>query len=242
MPVTIRQVITDALTDLTVLQEGEAASDTQALLALRHLNMLLDEWNADRLKVPADQWLTFTLTPSLSPHTIGPIGATWSTSQRPVTIEGASLIYPGSTSVYQTLNLRDAAWWHEQTTPELATSIPTDLYYDPTWPNGSLYFWPVPTTAYQVELWCRVVLAQVVLSDEFSMAPGYKSAVTFTLAEYLAVPWAVPVPPALAHRAMLARARVFANNDPTPRLATDDAGMPARQRPSFNYLTGSNNA
>lgn len=243
MPLTVRQVLQDALTDLGVLQEGETASDAQTSLALSRFNRLLDNWNADRLKVYADQYLTFTWVPGTSPTTIGPTGATWTTGQRPVTIEGISYIFPGGgTNAYITLTPRDAQWWHNQITPELATTNPTDFYYNPTWPNGSIYFWPVPQTAYDVELQVRVVLSQFEisdLSDTFTMPPGYRDALTLSLAEELCIPFRVAPSQQLKESATKARARVFANNDVTPRLATQDAGMPAKPLPSFNYLTGS---
>lgn len=243
MPVTIRQVITDALQDVNVLGEGQAADDAQATTGLRLLRDLIDLWNADRLKVYADQFTQFVLTPSLSPHTIGPTGATWTVPQRPVTIEGASLMYPGDTDVWVELNMRDAEWWHGQTVPDLETDIPTDLYYNPTWPNGELFFWPVPSSAKTIELFTRVLFtSNVLLTDTFTLPPGYKSALTKTLAEEMAITWSRPITPALANSAMQARARVFANNDVTPRLTTQDAGMPKQPKPSFNYLTGSTQA
>ena len=122
--------------------------------------------------------------------------------------------------------------------PGLETSIPTDVYYQPDWPNGKLYFWPVPTVAYQVDLETRVLLSQLVLTDSFDLPPGYRDAVTLTLAEQASRGFGRPVLPDLAASAAKSRARVFANNDVTPGITTDDSGMPSSEGSYFNWRSG----
>jgi hypothetical protein len=138
--------------------------------------------------------------------------------------------------------MRGSQWWASLTVPELTISIPSDLHYEPDWPNGSIYLYPVPDTAYGLELMTRVVLADLDLDDDVSLPPGYRDAVTLTLGEMIAPTY----PPAQADSfaASKARARIFANNDETPRLATRDSGMPSAggsgrsRRGWFNILTG----
>jgi hypothetical protein len=241
MPLTTRAVITQSLQDLGILAANEALSASDADFALQKLARLIDNWNAEREAVYVDRFETFTLTPSLSPHTIGPTAATWTATQRPVSIEAANLILPGSPAVRTTINLRDVQWYEGQSVPDLETTIPTDLYYAPTWPNGSLYFWPIPTAAYDVELQTRIVLAELALDDTFTMPPGYRDAITLTLAEELAPSYGQQIPERLALSAQQARARIFANNDQPRRISTADAGMPSGggKGSYFNYRSGS---
>jgi hypothetical protein len=240
---TINDLLTEALQEIGAIDPSEAPSASDTALALSKFNQILDRWNAERQAVYADVFSTFTITPSLSPHTIGPTG-TWVVTQRPVSIEGASIIqnvtspYP-----YVPMTKRDAQWWQAQTVPTLTTSWPTDFYYDPTWGsagNGSFYMWPVPTTAYQVQLHIRLLLAQVAASDTFTMPPAYKSALILTLAEDLTGPFRSTWTQAQSYRARQARAKAFANNVDTPILVTADSGMPAAGagRPNFNWLSG----
>jgi hypothetical protein len=240
---TIQDICKSALLEINVQAQGESLSAANAVFTLEKLNRILDAWNAEHAASYAQQFVTFTLTPSLSPHTIGPSPAVWIQTVRPVSIESASLILDSSTpSVYLPITLRDAQWWAGQQVPALETSFPTDCYYEPAWPSGNLYFWPVPTTAYDVELEIRRLLAQVALSDTFSLPPGYQEALTLTLAEQCARPFGRPLEPTLVRDAAMARARIFANNTPTPRLMTQDSGMPRKQSanfPTFNYLIGS---
>lgn len=242
MPVTMQTICADALMEIGALAQGESLSAGDADFTLGKLNRLLDNWNGEHQASYAQQFTTFTLTPSLSPHTIGPTG-TWVTTQRPVTIESLSLILSAPTSSYVPITLRDAQWWADQVTPTLASTFPTDCYYEPAWPDGSLYFWPVPETAYDVEVEQRVLLAAVALTDVFTLPPGYRDAITLTLAEECAPAFGRDISPRTTQSAGYARARIFANNIVVPTIQTSDAGMPNRRGsanfPTFNYLIGS---
>jgi hypothetical protein len=236
---TTRDLLTDSLHELNVLAAGESLSASDAALMLGKLNRLLDNWNAERAAVYVDRFDSYTLVPSLSPHTIGPTGATFTVTQRPVKIDGANLVLNTSTPDVRTpICIRDAAWYQELSVPDLTGSIPTDVYYEPAWPNGRLFFWPIPTTAYDVELQTRIVLASLELDTVFSMPPGYQDAITLTLAEQVARSFGAVITEDLRFDARNARARIFANNDETPRLTSDAPESASNGRPSFNYLTG----
>jgi hypothetical protein len=137
------------------------------------------------------------------------------------------------------ITIRDDQWWNEQSVKFLTATLPTDLYYEPDWPNGSIFFWPVPTIAYQVRLELWTLIAQfVTLQDPFSMPPAYRKALTLSLAESLIGPFQVPNPsPELGVQARAARAAVFGNNTKSPRMESADSGIPTggRGREIFNY-------
>lgn len=233
---TITALITAALGELGVLGAGQTASGALADLGLQTLNRLFDAWNAQRRAVYVDVTSSHTLTPALQPHTIGPSGATFTTDQRPVSLEGAALIVD---DLHYPIRIRDAAWWLHQPHPTLTSDRPTDLYYAPAWPSGSLYLWPVPSAAHTIELRSRVVLDAVALADTFTMPPGYELAVMLSLAELLARPLGRPADGSLIAQARQARAVIFANNDETPALTTVDAGIPgAGGRSYFDYERG----
>jgi hypothetical protein len=246
--VTIREVCQTALLETGVIAAGETMGADAGTVVLGKLRRIFNNFNAERRAVYATAFVTNTLTPSLSPHTIGPTGATWTVTQRPVSVDGASLILPGSggaPDVNLPIVMRDSVWWNARTVPALETSVPTDLYYQPDWPNGKLFFWPVPTTAYDVQLMIRVVLDDaVVLNDTFSLPPGYQDAITRTLEESICDDGSYGVPESVMVRikaaAKLAKARIFSNNEEPTRIQTADAGMQTsnRLRPTYNYLSG----
>lgn len=233
--ITGRELITEALEDITALAAGAVLDDTEATRALKKLTRLFDNWNAERAGVYASTQTTYTLVPSLQPHTIGPTAftPTFTVTQRPVSIDAANLVI--NTIAYG-LTLRDADWWASVTVPSLSTSMPTDLYYSPEWPLGKIYLWPLPTTAYGLQLQTRIVLANLGLDDILSLPPGYRDAITLTLGEMLAPSY----PPAVAQpeAAAMARARIFANNDLAPSLATADYGSRGGDWSIINFYRG----
>lgn len=242
---TTADICTHAMQEIGELGANESLDAADAQVVLNKLHRLLNNWNAERAAVYAAAFATYTLVPSLQPHTIGPDSATWAATLRPVSIDSASLILSGSSpSNYTPIAIHNAQWWGAQTVPGLTSTYPTDLYYQTDWPNGSIYFWPIPQAAYQVELQLRVLLNDTLtLEDEFTLPQGYEDAITLTLAESLCGRlFGQPLTPDLQQAARVARARVFNNNDQPPVLATLDFGMQGGRtsgsRADFNFLTG----
>lgn len=236
---TASDIITDALRELGVVNAVDAPSGEDAALGLTRLNLIIDNLNAEGRGVYADTISTFTIVPGTNPHTIGPTGSSpnWTVTQRPQAITLANLIV---NSLRTPIRVRDGQWWMGLSDPTLSGAIPTDLYFEPAWPLGKVWLWPAPSSAYQVELLLRVVLADLGLTDTFDLPPGYQDAITKTLAEELAAPMRVPIPAMLPMQAQKARARVWGNNAVIPRLHTNDAGLPRSGRSTWDYRTGLN--
>lgn len=226
---------TNALIEAGWLAQGETPNAADAAFVLSKLNRILDQWAAKKIFAFAEQFVEYNLVPNLSPHTIGPSG-TFVVPVRPVRILGAALtlntVVP---AVDCPLNLRDGDWWNNQRVKTLATNVPTDLYYEPDMPNGSLFFWPVPNFAYKMLLrtW-QSVAAFATLATNYALAPGYEEAITMTLAAALLGPNSQ----GLALQAREAVAAIQGNNSKSPRIATADVGMSGRRRETFNYYTG----
>lgn len=240
---TCLDLITDALLEIDVYASGETISNEDAEYARRKANYILDAWAARKIYAYNVGFNLYTLIPGLSPHTIGPTSATFVATQRPVRIEGGSiLLATNSPGTDVPLNIRDDAWWLNQRVKSITSSIPTDLYYSPDFPNGSLYFWPVPNAAYQVRLEAWVLLTQfAAVGDSANLPPAYRAALMLTLAEALAGPFHATVSPTTAQQAKEARMAVQGNNSKSPRISTQDAGMPKSGRKrggGFNYITG----
>lgn len=234
MPDTARTICEEAADELQIKGAGQTLEAEDADTLLVTLNRLLDSWNAKRRAVYADTFNSYTLSAALSPHTIGASGATWTVTQRPVSIESAQLLTDG---IGRPIEVKDAAWWAAQPNKAL-TGDPTHVAYDAAWPLGRLFFWPVPDAAKDVELWTRVVLAQMTLDTEFTLPPGYKNAIVLTVAEHAAVKFGKSVPVELAHLAREARALIFDNNDRVPSLATADAGLPGGCSRAYDFNRG----
>ena len=249
MPITVTNtILSNAMLEINVNDPADAPAQTDSDFVLGKLNRLLDNWNAERHAIYADQFLTFTIDIAVAaahdPQTIG-IAAntpTWTvTGNRPVSIEGITVILSGTPQARVNLRKRNAQWWQLNTVPTITSTLSTDFYYNPVYPNGEVWLWPEPTTAYDVQVWCRGVLGNLTQFATFDLPPGYEDAITLTLAEDCAGGFQKPVTPELRSKAMQARARIFGNNVEIPKLSTRDSGMPRSSGigvPNFNWLTG----
>lgn len=235
-------VVSNALIEAEWLAQGENPEAQDANFVLGKINDLLDEWSAQERYVFAKLFSLFTLTPGLSPHTIGPgVGATFALAQRPVRIDGCTIVLAnsdGTTTDIPVNTTRDADWWNFVRIKNLQSQIPTDLYYEPDVPNGSLYFWPVPNFNYQtrVESW-QAIQQFATINDALVLPPAYRKAITLSVAEELSGPRSNDVK--LALKAAEAREAVWGNNAQSPTMSTMQAGMPTKDAHTrFNFLDG----
>lgn len=229
-----RDLVKQALRELLVLNPTQDVNDDDAEFGLEVLNRLLDRWNASSWASFATPFAPFTLTPAIHPHTIGPSTATFAADVRPVAIDAANLII---NTVRMPIQIRTKDWYQALSTPEITTTVPTDLYYEPAVPNGKLWLYPVPSAAYQIELWTRSAFAALTLAGSLTAPPGYHDALVKTLAEELQGPFRVSMPDRLPQLAREARALIFDNNVVMPTLNLRDAVIGVGPG-SFNYITG----
>jgi hypothetical protein len=245
--ISVADYISGALNELNVLLPGRSPTARDGVWCLSILNELRDFWNAKRETVWAQVFSTFTLIPGTQPHTIGPTGANFTLAVRPVSLDGASLLITNVTpAVKNPINIRDYQWWLANSTANqnyantITSSIVTDIYYQPDWPNGKLFMFPAPTTAYDIVLVSRTLYAQVTENDTIDLPPGGQRAFRLTLVEALCSSFGRAVPPQVEKLAREARAQFFGNNIMVPTLVTRDGGMPGGQhhRPDFFWPTG----
>ncbi len=241
-------ILTRALTEIRAVDVGGAVQPELFKLALDVENEILDLWNAERGKAHGDQFLSFVMQTAHQPTTIGPAGADWVTGQPPVSIEGIQVLLTGTPVAYVQLNKRDAAWWQGLSSPGQTAPYPSDFYYDPIWspataaPFGSVYLWPKPTQAYNVQVWCRILLAQLTAQVQVSMPPGYRRALILTVAKAVASNIPKPWSPLQDEQLRIAMSKIEANNTVVPMIRTQDSGMPRSHSgsglPNFFWPTG----
>ena len=237
-----RDLLYIAFREAHILKRPQAVnSDNELQDGLIFLNQLVDYWAARSCYAYTTTFVEYTLTPGHQPHLIGPglSAPDFAVALRPTGLSSANLILPGGSPVDVAIHIRDNAWWAAKSAKAIASNVPTDLYYEVDFPNGQLWFWPIPTAAYGVRLEGNVVLQQFQsLDDTFSAPQAYQAAVTLTLAEELCDLWEFPMPQNLARRAIKARDALQSNNNLPPRIASADYGTFSNPRGDFNYMTG----
>jgi len=228
-------IITRALVGLNVYATNEPIKPADAQICLDWLNLILDDWAAEIQASYAAQFLTFTATGGLQPHTIGPSG-TWTVAARPPTIDAITLIL--GSGLYRNIPVSmDPQWWAHQTS--VLTSTIVAAFYSPDEPNGSLYFRGIPSGGESLRLMMRTTIGPVGLTDVIVLPQGYASALTLTLQEAIAEPMHATLSSALIARAGKARARIFGNNLRIRPLSTSGLGLPGTRRGTWwDYRTG----
>lgn len=246
MPTTALDLITAALQEIGANAPGENPSAAESSTGLKKLNRLVDQWNAQNLFLYSVSFVSYALTPNLQPHTIGPSGATFTVAVRPIKIRHANLVLNNVTpNVRVPLNIRDAAWWANQRVQGITSSIPTDLFYSTDWPLGKIYLWPVPTTAYLLELETYTILSSfAALTTTFSLPPGYEDAITYSLAESFYATFKTPpeTQVVISELARKARAAIQSLNSVPTVMGARDLGIPVdggTARTNFEWRTGS---
>jgi hypothetical protein len=256
----VQNVITNALYEMNVVAPGETPDPGEMAFALSKFNQLLDSWATQKVYIYALQLLgdplvsgsNFILTPGLQPHTIGPTPAPNSTSpaptfvvdgERPARLANVNIILNNvSPNVRFPLNKRDKDWWASNRVQSIQTTLPTDYYYREDWPNGSIFFWPVPNFAYGAEFEIETLLQGAAQLDTvFSFPVGYELAITLTLAELLCPSFEKPPNQILVGAAGKARQNIAGLNAQPPHINLDDFGGPSNRgnrRSNFNYRTG----
>ena len=235
---TVQTLVGNALTELGLLAAGETLSANDGALGLSKLNRMLDSWNTRKLYVYVITKTSFAFGTSKQSYTIGPLGADF-TAARPVRIDRAQLIIVGTTDVQLPLRLLDVDEYSNLAVPKLASTFPTQLYYQPTFPNGTLWPWPYPTnTANKLDLNMWTQLSKFTsLNDSFAFPPGYEDAITYSLSESMGPSFGKTITEDLKELARKARANIQSLNVTSP-LIKSDFNMNVQQTPYFNYRTG----
>jgi hypothetical protein len=236
-------IIKQAMLEIGAIDPNENPTGPESSLGLIKLNRMLDAWNVDKKYVYTVNFAQYVIVPNLQPHLIGPSGtAGWIVNQRPVKLESAEIILNNVTpNIRYPLNVRDATWWAQKSSYQVTGTLPTDVYYEPDWPNGSLFIWPVPTIAYPLELQTWTILNEVQLNQQICLPPGYLDCICYELAIALCPSFQTQASRELLGLAKVARDRIFSPNIKSPRIGTRDAGIPQQEkhRATFNYRTGS---
>jgi hypothetical protein len=119
------------------------------------------------------------------------------------------------------------------------------MYYEPDFPNGSMYIWVVPTIAYPLELLLQTLLPQYQLTDSVVLPQGGVMAFVYSLAEMIApdfdMPWTAPL-----EQLKRSALRRFTNlNIRSHEMSTRDAGIPGGKqggkRSDYNYISKQTN-
>lgn len=177
----------------------ESLTATEKSNFLGVLNSIVDTWNSQRLYITQVEETATNV--SSSPVTIGT--SMTINVPRPVVIEAGSFIRSSGTDYPLKWMTREE--YNAIADKSSTSSIPTHAYYNRDIPTGYIYLYPVPSTTVALHLQLRTMLSEFAdTSTSYSLAPGFKKALVYTLAEELA-PGRRPLDPQIARIAANSR-------------------------------------
>jgi hypothetical protein len=219
---TAQTIINDALKTLGVIGAGETPDADSSTDALKYLNGMLESWSIEGRLIYAARTITKTLTANDGQYSIGS-GADINVA-RPDTIESAWIA--DSDSVDHPLEIVDRARYDRIPDKTLTAAIPRKLFYDPTYANGTVYLYPVPTVANTLKMRANTLIGPYAeLTDSFALPNGYRRAIVYNLALELAAPFQVNPSQYVVGIAEDAKDKLAAINFQIPRLQNDTARL-----------------
>jgi len=237
----VLDILTRAMRFVGILAGGEtpSAEDTAdvALIA----NGMLDAWAMDRLYVFTESLVTAALTSGTQNYAIGPSAAAPFNVTRPTRLRAANLqVTTTAPFVEIPLTLLEDTEWMAIPVKAITGTYPTKVWYERTHPNGTLHFWPIPTSGLNVVLDYETQLAQFVnLTDTFTFPPGYFEAIYQNLALRLCTPeWGLnDVPSSIQRLANESRSRIQSINvSPPPEMTNDYGNQQVRGEKGYRNL------
>lgn len=227
---TALSMITRAMRLTGNVASGATLDPSEAADGLDALNTMLDSWSTQNMFVYVLSQDTIALTANLASYTIGPTGST--VGVRPVEVD-VSTYFTLSGVSYPLKSLTTAQY---NTIPvKTQTGIPQGIWYNTTFPNGTITLYPVPSQAMTLQLWSSKVLQSFpTLTTDVLLPPGYKRAIELSLAEEYAPEFLTEASRSLTIKASSARRSIKRVNLRVPLLQMPSAltGSP------YNIIAG----
>lgn len=203
--------------------------------AFYQLNLLLTGWNENRQLVYGLETVNFTGTGAAS-YTVGAgqtVNVVW-----PSRIEAAyrRQVVPAMTNLIDMplTVLRGQEDYNSITLKTMGT-VPQCVFYDPTFPTGTLYVWPVPSSAYQIFVSVlRRIESFENLNQVISLPPVYEDALFWNLCRRLRAIYRRPEDAAINKQAKNSMTNMRKANMQIP-LATLPNGLPGMSYRNGGY-------
>lgn len=194
-------IIRSAFTHLGVFNPSQPVPDNDGRVALDALNRLINTWQAQRLALPQEALYEYPLTVGKQAYTVGPASPVDFIQNRPDVAFRASIVpQVTATGTYERpIPVLSVQEWQAEPFKDLSGTFPLKVYYDRTVPNGTLYYWPTPTTSCRTRLYVPTAINTFSdVADNQDLPPAYEEALIYNLALRLALPYGRPVDPMLA--------------------------------------------
>lgn len=245
---TAATIVRGAFETIGVLGEGQTLDSAKGADGFRRLNLMIRSWSLQNLTIPVTVREVFDLEANKGgpddPYTIGD-GGDFDTDRPPTqnALVGAGLILTNSDPTVEIPRaIFTDTMWEALQIKDLTSGgsgVPTCVYYNPTYPLGRIYLWPIPSTdENDLALYLRKPLAAFPSQTATVNVPdGSEEAMEYNLALRLMGPYSVPVDPMITDLARSSLAILKRSNYHLIDLSQDPA-MTSSRRGGYNIVSG----
>jgi hypothetical protein len=247
----VQQLIQNMLVDAGVVGIDESIEQPMLNRAFTQLNWLLAQWARKRWLVYRIQDYSFISNGSQDPYPVGAIGTSTvgiNINPRPDRLEYAFVRFlqntgntSGTTPVDVDLDIVKSHEDYARIAVKKVGTLPWRIFYDPEWPLGKLFPWPIPQASlYEIHCGFKVVIPRFSsLQQQINFPPEYEAALNWCGAEVVRESYQMPPSPKLT--------TIARNALNTMRLANQQVGtlvMPRvlRRGRAYDYRSDSANS
>jgi hypothetical protein len=216
-------ICTQALKKAGIVGAGDDPEAEDITDALTDLNDMIDQWRVKR-------WLMYRLldlsvvSTGAQKYTIGP-GGDMVATVRPDRIESAfirQITNSVPNQVDYPLQLIEARETYSRLALKRQGSFPQFVWYDPIFPLGEVYPWPLPqANIYELHVQIKMTLDEILqdnIADPLIIPGEYFAAMKFNLARRLRSAYRLPMDKELNDLAADALAVIYGANAQIPRM------------------------
>lgn len=197
---TVGALLINALTDAGIVGIDEDVEQPILNRAFTQANWLIDTWVRKRWLVYRIQDYAFVSTGAQN-YTVG-LNGTVNINPRPDRLEYAFLRFlnqapPAGLFVDIPLGIIQSHEDYSRIPVKNVGTLAWRIFYDPLWPVGLLFPWPVPQSSlYEIHVGFKVVLPRFAsLQQPINFPPEYENALNYNLARRFRSNYQMPVDP-----------------------------------------------
>jgi len=231
-------IIKRAMRLIQVIGATETPEAQQATDFLQVLNWMLEEWTVNKTFCYYIENQLFPTVANKQTYIIGPDPLVCDfVTLTPIKITSCFIrdTSPGYNNDWD-LESVTSARWNQIFQKAVTSSYPRFFYYEHSWPNGTLNIWPNPTKAYKINIsqWHQFTKFTS-LQDVVCLPPGYKDALSLSLAVKMAPEFGKDVPgiEGMATKALSA----LRDSNYQPDIMATDSALLTRGNPWYNIYS-----
>jgi hypothetical protein len=235
---TAKDYILDAYQLISDLGVDEALPDGLGRVGLKRANGILKEWSSKRQYSFELPEIKHTLEANKQIYTIGPGGDI--DAERPESIECIRVDDTGTFPTSKIVGSIRYNEWQMISSKKSSASWPEGFYYNPAYPLGEIYLYPMPAIAYDMYIvQTRQFPTLEKITDEIILPQGMEELFTYSLCMKIAPYRGINVPLEVKQEYARLKSTVKANNrNLTPRMLLNTPFSKRRynnRRPSFPW-------